>query len=42
MRAGERLTQRRHRRAPVHELFPAQGQRTEKEYFALPDANRYI
>ncbi len=42
MRAGERLTQRGHHRAPVHELFPPQGQRTEKEYFALPDANRYI
>ncbi|MCL0048654.1 Uma2 family endonuclease, partial [Dehalococcoidia bacterium] len=28
--------------APVAELYPPQGQWTERDYFTLPDTNRYI
>lgn len=28
--------------APVAELYPAQGQWTEADYFTLPDTNRYV
>ena len=28
--------------APVAELYPPQGQWTERDYFALPDTNRYV
>jgi Uma2 family endonuclease len=28
--------------APVAELFPPQGQWTERDYFALPETNRYV
>lgn len=28
--------------APVAELFPPQGQWTERDYFALPDTNHYV
>ena len=27
---------------PVAELYPPQGQCTERDYFALPDTNRYV
>lgn len=30
------------RTAQVAELFPLQGQRTEEDYFALPDCNRHV